>query len=122
MNKGKIIQVMGPVVDVVFENGELPSIKDALVVDNDGKKCVMEVSQHVGNDTVRCIMLSASEGLSRDMEVTLQEPESRFQSEIRHSDASLMSWAIRLTTENRWKGRSIGRFTEIRRLLKSRAR
>ena len=48
MNKGKIIQVMGPVVDVVFENGELPSIKDALVVDNDGKKCVMEVSQHVG--------------------------------------------------------------------------
>ena len=36
MNKGKIIQVMGPVVDVVFENGELPSIKDALVVDNDG--------------------------------------------------------------------------------------
>ena len=38
MNKGKIIQVMGPVVDVVFENGELPSIKDALVVDNDGKK------------------------------------------------------------------------------------
>ena len=61
MNKGKIIQVMGPVVDVVFENGELPSIKDALVVDNDGKKCVMEVSQHVGNDTVRCIMLSASE-------------------------------------------------------------
>lgn len=37
MNKGKIIQVMGPVVDVVFENGELPSIKDALVVDNDGK-------------------------------------------------------------------------------------
>ena len=38
MNKGKIIQVMGPVVDVVFENGELPSIKDALVVDNDGRK------------------------------------------------------------------------------------
>ena len=72
MNKGKIIQVMGPVVDVVFENGELPSIKDALVVDNDGKKCVMEVSQHVGNDTVRCIMLSASEGLSRDMVVTIQ--------------------------------------------------
>ena len=70
MNIGKIVQVMGPVVDVVFENGELPSIKDALVVDNGGKKCVMEVSQHVGNDTVRCIMLSASEGLCRDMEVT----------------------------------------------------
>ena len=61
MNKGKIVQVMGPVVDVIFENGELPKIKDALVVENNGKKCVMEVSQHIGNDTVRCIMLSASE-------------------------------------------------------------
>ena len=69
MNKGKIVQVMGPVVDVIFENGELPKIKDALVVENNGKKCVMEVSQHIGNDTVRCIMLSASEGLYRDMEV-----------------------------------------------------
>lgn len=70
MNKGKIVQVMGPVVDVIFENGELPAIKDALVVENNGKKNVMEVSQHIGNDTVRCIMLSASEGLCRDMEVT----------------------------------------------------
>ena len=41
MNKGKIIQVMGPVVDVAFENGDLPHIHDALVVDNDGKRCVM---------------------------------------------------------------------------------
>ena len=70
MNKGKIVQVMGPVVDVIFENGELPAIKDALAVENNGKKSVMEVSQHIGNDTVRCIMLSASEGLCRDMEVT----------------------------------------------------
>ena len=69
MKNGKIVQVMGPVVDVVFENGDLPDIKDALEVDNHGKKCVMEVAQHVGNNTVRCIMLSASEGLSRDMEV-----------------------------------------------------
>ena len=38
MNKGKIVQVMGPVVDVIFENGELPKIKDALVVENNGKK------------------------------------------------------------------------------------
>ena len=69
MKNGKIVQVMGPVVDVEFPDNDLPYIKYALEVDNHGKKCVMEVAQHVGNNTVRCIMLSASEGLSRDMEV-----------------------------------------------------
>jgi len=48
----------------------LPEIQDALTVENNGKRCVMEVAQHIGNDTVRCVMLSASEGLYRDMEVT----------------------------------------------------
>lgn len=62
MNKGRIIQVMGPVVDVLFENGDLPHIEDALRVKNGEKTCVMEVSQHLGNRTVRCIMMSASEG------------------------------------------------------------
>ena len=61
---------MGPVVDVLFEGQTLPSIKDALEVDNGGKKCVMEVAQHIGNNMVRCIMLNSSEGLHRDMEVT----------------------------------------------------
>ena len=70
MNKGQIVQVMGPVVDVEFSDHNLPCIKDALEVDNNGKTCVMEVAQHIGNDTVRCIMLASSEGLHRDMEVT----------------------------------------------------
>ena len=69
METGKIVQVLGPVVDVAFENGELPAIKDALEVQNGDKKCVMEVAQHIGNDVVRCVMLASSEGLSRDMEV-----------------------------------------------------
>ena len=69
MNKGKIVQVMGPVVDVAFENGNLPHIQDALTVMNNGKRCVMEVAQHIGGDVVRCIMLAASEGLCKDMEV-----------------------------------------------------
>ena len=69
MTKGKIVQVSGPVVDVEFEYTDLPHIKDALEVDNHGTKCVMEVAQHIGNKTVRCIMLASSEGLSRDMEV-----------------------------------------------------
>ena len=69
MKNGKIVQVMGPVVDVEFPDNDLPNIKDALEVDNHGKKCIMEAAQHIGNNTVRCIMLAASEGLSRDMEV-----------------------------------------------------
>lgn len=70
MNKGRIVQVMGPVVDVLFEEGELPYIRDALTVENNGKTCVMEVAAHLGGGEVRCLMLSASEGLCRDMEVT----------------------------------------------------
>ena len=70
MKTGKIVQVMGPVVDVEFEDEELPAIRDALEVLNGDKKCVMEVAQHIGNNTVRCIMLASSEGLCRDMEVT----------------------------------------------------
>ena len=70
MNKGKIIQVMGPVVDVQFTEDTIPEIKDALTVENDGKTLVMEVAQHLGNDQVRCIMLASSDGLYRDMEVT----------------------------------------------------
>ena len=69
MKKGKIVQISGPVIDVEFEDSDLPYIKDALEVDNDGKRCVMEVAQHIGNNTVRCIMLASSEGLHKDMEV-----------------------------------------------------
>jgi F-type H+-transporting ATPase subunit beta len=60
---------MGPVVDVKFEDDELPYINDALEVYVHKKRRVMEVAQHIGDDTVRCIMLSHSEGLAKDMEV-----------------------------------------------------
>ena len=69
-NKGKIVQVLGPVVDVEFADGNLPSMKEALYVEVEGRRRVMEVSQHIGQNVVRCIMLAASEGLHRDMEVT----------------------------------------------------
>jgi len=68
-NNGKIVQVSGPVVDVEFQD-KLPAIKDALTVNVGHKKRVMEVSQHIGHNVVRCIMLDASEGLHKDMEVT----------------------------------------------------
>lgn len=66
---GKIVQISGSVVDVVFEKGSLPKIREALTVVVDNKTRVMEVAQHIGGNTVRCIMLSESEGLSRKMEV-----------------------------------------------------
>ena len=69
-NIGKIVTVSGPVVDVEFESGCLPKIKDALIVVNDGKECTMEVSKHLGKNTVRCIMLSSSDGLYKGMSVT----------------------------------------------------
>ena len=56
-------------VDVEFPAEPLPAIRDALYVNNEGKRCVMEVAQHVGERTVRCILLSPGEGLCRDMEV-----------------------------------------------------
>lgn len=69
MNKGKITQVIGPVVDVVFEGDPLPLIKEALIVQLNGAPLVMEVAQHMGNRVVRCIVLDSSEGLSKGMEV-----------------------------------------------------
>ena len=67
--QGKIISVMGPVVDVYFNEGRLPKIKEALYVEVNGQKRVMEVSQLIGGKSVRCIMMSASEGLHKDMPV-----------------------------------------------------
>lgn len=67
---GKIIQVSGSVIDVAFEKGKLPKIREALTVSLNNNTRVMEVAQHIGNSTVRCIMLSESEGLYRGMEVT----------------------------------------------------
>ena len=69
MKDGRIVQVMGPVVDVEFQDSDLPHIDDALEVVNNNKKVVMEVAQHIGDNTVRCIMLAASEGLAKDMVV-----------------------------------------------------
>ena len=69
MKKGSIVQVSGPVVDVTFPAGELPGIREALTVETDGGRRVMEVAQHVDSATVRCVMLAGSEGLARGMEV-----------------------------------------------------
>lgn len=69
MQKGRITQVIGPVIDVEFSDGRLPMVRDALTVELDGKERVLEVAQHMGNRIVRCIMLATSEGLAKGMEV-----------------------------------------------------
>ena len=69
-NQGKVLQVLGPVVDVQFENGRLPKIYDALTVENGGETQVLEVLKHLGDGAVRCITLATSEGLTRGMTVT----------------------------------------------------
>ena len=69
---GKISQIIGPVVDVHFENAEkkLPSIHDALqVLCPYGRKVVLEVQQHIGEETVRCVAMESTDGLSRGLEV-----------------------------------------------------
>ncbi|HKJ76254.1 MAG TPA: F0F1 ATP synthase subunit beta, partial [Gammaproteobacteria bacterium] len=64
---GKIVQIIGPVVDVDFEAGEMPEVYDALeLVDGD---LVLEVQQHTGDGTVRCIAMGSTDGLKRGMEV-----------------------------------------------------
>ncbi|MFI5150676.1 MAG: F0F1 ATP synthase subunit beta [Bacteroidia bacterium] len=69
--KGKITQVIGPVIDVSFDGGKLPNILDALeVVKTNGQKIVLETQQHIGEDTVRTIAMDSSDGLSRGMTVS----------------------------------------------------
>ena len=65
---GRVTQVIGPVVDVRFEDGELPALNHAIEIDKGGKRLVVEVSQHIGDGSVRCIAMSSTDGLVRGAE------------------------------------------------------
>ena len=67
---GRIVQVSGSVINVEFDEGQMPKINEALTVELGDRTLVMEVAQHIGNNTVKCVMLSGSEGMSSGMEVT----------------------------------------------------
>ncbi|MFJ7726026.1 F0F1 ATP synthase subunit beta [Neobacillus sp. NPDC097160] len=76
MNKGRVLQIMGPVVDVKFESGQLPEIYNALKVVNNARtgseveiNLTLEVALHLGDDTVRTIAMSSTDGLTRGIEV-----------------------------------------------------
>ncbi|MAU23887.1 MAG: F0F1 ATP synthase subunit beta [Dehalococcoidia bacterium] len=68
-DKGKVVQVIGTVVDVEFDQNNLPEIFNALELENEGERLVLEVEQHVGNSWARCLALGPTEGLARGVEV-----------------------------------------------------
>ncbi len=65
---GTIAQVIGPVLDIRFADGQLPNLLNAIEIDNRGKKLTVEVAQHIGDNIVRCIAMAATDGLERGME------------------------------------------------------
>jgi F-type H+-transporting ATPase subunit beta len=67
-SKGRVVQIMGPVVDLEFPPGELPGIYDAVEIPRNGDRLVVEVQQHLGNEWVRCVAMDATDGLRRGME------------------------------------------------------
>jgi len=68
-NVGKIVQIIGPVLDVKFEGEQLPNINDAIIVKYDNRVITAEVAQHIGDNTVRCISMSSTDGLVRGIDV-----------------------------------------------------
>lgn len=68
-NFGKIVQILGPVVDVRFEDSKLPSMLNALELNYEGQKYIFEVAQHIGDNTVRTISMGITEGLVRGLKV-----------------------------------------------------
>ncbi len=69
-NKGTAVQIMGPVLDIRFEEDQLPSLLNAIEVPNGDKTIIAEVAQHIGDNVVRCIAMSSTDGLQRGTEVT----------------------------------------------------
>ncbi|MDR0222349.1 MAG: F0F1 ATP synthase subunit beta [Oscillospiraceae bacterium] len=69
-NTGTIVQIIGAVLDIRFEPENLPALLNAIEIDNNGKKLVVEVAQHIGDDVVRCIAMASTDGLVRGMAAT----------------------------------------------------
>ena len=67
-NVGKVVQIVGAVVDIKFDKDSLPNLLNAIEIDNGGNKLIVEVAQHIGDDTVRCIAMSSTDGLKRGVD------------------------------------------------------
>lgn len=66
-NIGTVVQIIGAVLDIKFPPNSLPNLLNAIEIDNNGQKLVVEVAQHIGDDVVRCIAMGSSDGLVRGM-------------------------------------------------------
>ena len=69
-NVGTIVQAIGPVLDIRFPNDAMPQLLNAIEIEHDGKKLMAEVAQHIGDDVVRCIAMSSTDGLQRGIPAT----------------------------------------------------
>lgn len=67
-NVGRLVQIIGPVVDIKFSSENLPALQSAIVIEGNGHKVTVEVAQHTGDDTVRCVAMSSTDGLVRGMD------------------------------------------------------
>ena len=68
INKGTVIQVQGPVLDIRFSDDQLPQLLSAIEIPNGDKTIVAEVAQHIGDNVVRCVAMSSTDGLQRGVE------------------------------------------------------
>ena len=62
---GTLVQIMGPVLDIRFEGGEMPALNNAIEVRHGDRRIIAEVAQHIGDDVVRCVAMSSTDGLER---------------------------------------------------------
>ena len=120
-NIGKITQIIGAVLYIKFTEGNLPEINDAIKVPTrDGKELVVEVSQHLGDDIVRCIAMGSTDGLVRGMDaIATGAPISVPVGRIR-LDVCSMFWEILLTRSIHQRVSRHGLFIEKHLPLKSR--
>ena len=67
-NTGRVAQVIGPVLDIRFDSGDLPNLLNAIEIEYEGRVITAEVAQHVGDNVVRCIAMNSTDGLRRGLE------------------------------------------------------
>ena len=120
-NIGKITQIIGAVLDIKFTEGNLPEINDAIKVPTrDGKELVVEVSQHLGDDIVRCIAMGSTDGLVRGMDAIATGAPISVPVGENTLDVCSMFWEILLTRSIHQRVLRHGLFIEKHLHLKSR--
>ena len=115
---GKVTQVMGAVVDVTFEDGQLPEIMNALEIDRNGEgKLVLEVAQHLGDSIVRTVAMDTTDGITRGEKVSDTVIQLLYQLVQKHWEDYSMCWEIQLTKKVNFHPSQNCQFTELHHLI-----